>query len=996
MFKLFGGVADALLLCSCQICRLPPAQASQKEMHANGLNQDFPEASNSTKQNSLGGWLRCTECTAALHFKCLNKQRQSAILTDVRAELAEEAPKGSKPPLLTELPPSMVREDIPCMSCYEEPALCFICGLDPVGRTSQEADEMWGNESDDDISELGDYARPVFRCRRCTRFAHYECLANTFRWVGNEHAAAYRIQLLEHWNCPDCIRWPKVQRIHAWRRMSTAEAQKIRNMNYGQKEDRITDLTREYLVKLADMSWRDAAWVPHSWLERVNSTLLKRFRSEASVFLPEKIWYAPVINEWTPSHYNAVQKADEWEELEHDPEQPWVTYTHGKPSGKLSLGQHGEATPAKGRPEADPTASQRIPTSWLEPERILDVFYRPSVLPSANEASVGVKLTEMRSDSLRIRPMGLPPTPVDGLIHISELDGTNFLNPKEAQSTLTHVAWLLVKWVGLGYNESSWTTVTPSTFEDISYSRLLLRAYFGHLNARDVLIRVPEQQMSKPLEDLSGISSFFKAFSGGRELADYQVSAVQQMLQLYDKKSPCILADDSGMGKTAQIIAFIAWLFYRREAAPFLLLVPPHTNARWTRLLRAWLPSANTVACSGLIDARKVLEEYELFHGVSSSVRSVPGLSPLKAEIIVADANDKVFLKTVASLSTPWALVVAHVSSFYFGDIEEEMMRLNSQRRMVYSDMPLPDHAWILSKIMDFVNIRKGALSALVGSEPEASVASVVERALSSVWIRRRRTEMLKSVSPCKVTELTVYTGLKAPQKAVYKSILRAHIETIKSLCSSTAKTHPGDTSRALSGIVFEILRACQSAFLCGGKGANLEHAPNPSLDHLLESSAKLQLLRPILRSLQGRGHRTVIVASMSMTLDMIEELIVQDQNEYIRADRESGPHDIEMVRRAWNQKDSTYPFALLHSRVCSADLNFLAADTVIVRFSNCPFLTWFDIAKQWLSLTNMLMQFFGQDMVPSTNWINMSYVWRFGQTKVCAPHPPFHLIGFI
>lgn len=895
-------------------------------MLGDGVVQSFPTSEAAPVELSkLGGWLRCTECTAALHFRCLDSKRQKDILKDVNAEREDAARKGSRPARWETLPADVVREDIPCMTCYNQPALCYLCGLDPVGRTARAADEIWGAESEDDVTELGDFARPVFRCRQCKRFAHYECLAEVYDGApGSERAASLRAQLLEGWKCPDCFQWPEVEQVVAWRPASGKRVTTIRAMNYSERREKLDLYTREYLVKFRMMSWRSAAWVPHLWLAPCWPLALRTFleRRPSWVFAPDCVRYTPAIPEWTGARYRTTANMDKWELLVHNPAKPSEAYSEDK-QRHTSQGLHGFAKNHKRGTAMHSSADARIPVLWKTPERVLDVFYRATIISSSRVAAATVRSTEESLSELGKRPIGLPPNHLDGLIHIAQLDGTRIISPADAEKSFSKVAWALVKWQGLEYEDASWIEVTPSGLKDADYAQQLTHAYSCHLNARDVLVRSSDPaRLKKPVNGKADMD-VLETINNRLGLAPYQRHAVEKMANHWTRNQTSILTDDAGMGKTVEITGLIAWLFNARQVSPFLILVPRHTIRHWLRTLRSMLPAINTVALQGL---GNVLQEYEMFHSALPDINHVPGLTNLKAEVVIADPSEPSVAGARDIWARCWELLVIHPS--VCGDEGSQVAALvKCPNRIILNDTLLTasELPGVLKAFYPIPSPR------LCDDASRREEAVALEKSMTQAWIHNDRTKLLER-SAMSVTELVVSTGFQASQRAVFQSYLNRHHDTLQELCSVEALSTPEETTESIRGALFDLFSVYQNTFLCADKEVNPQHVPNPTVDQLVKGSAKLLLLLQILRQLHRGGHRTVVVSPRTLDLDVIEEMVLEDHYRYMRIDRDSRPEEIDLCQRAWNQNGAVESVFLLHSHTFSADMNLVAADTVIVR----------------------------------------------------------------
>lgn len=65
--------------------------------------------------------------------------------------------------------------------------------------------------------------------------------------------------------------------------------------------------------------------------------------------------------------------------------------------------------------------------------------------------------------------------------------------PQNAVWTLAHVTWVLIEWEGLRYEQASGTPIHLSTLNGPTSSAMhLLEAYWDHLKARNMMIKVPQ------------------------------------------------------------------------------------------------------------------------------------------------------------------------------------------------------------------------------------------------------------------------------------------------------------------------------------------------------------------------------------------------------------------------------------------------------------------------------------------------------------------------
>lgn len=105
------------------------------------------------------------------------------------------------------------------------------------------------------------------------------------------------------------------------------------------------------------------------------------------------------------------------------------------------------------------------------------------------------------------------------------------------------------------------------------------------------------------------------------------------LIYQWERDSPCILADDMGLGKavnsgnmrfrllilnlgkTVQVITFLYYLVHRFSIYPFLLVVPNSTSSNWLREFETWAPDMVVVPYYGSATSLRYARDYELFRG---------------------------------------------------------------------------------------------------------------------------------------------------------------------------------------------------------------------------------------------------------------------------------------------------------------------------------------------------------------------------------------------
>jgi SWI/SNF-related matrix-associated actin-dependent regulator of chromatin subfamily A member 5 len=82
----------------------------------------------------------------------------------------------------------------------------------------------------------------------------------------------------------------------------------------------------------------------------------------------------------------------------------------------------------------------------------------------------------------------------------------------------------------------------------------------------------------------------------GGQLKDYQMVGLNWLISLYELGINGILADQMGLGKTIQTIAFLAFLKEKKKInGPHLIVGPNTTVGNWCKELKKWYPACRVV-----------------------------------------------------------------------------------------------------------------------------------------------------------------------------------------------------------------------------------------------------------------------------------------------------------------------------------------------------------------------------------------------------------------
>ncbi|MCO5609445.1 hypothetical protein L7F22_063671 [Adiantum nelumboides] len=828
-----------------------------------------------------GGWLECSSCSASLHWACLAPSRQRRILANINIEEQARCRALGKEEEYQQVEGFEATEmltTIECDNCFHAWGWrCIICNSDRDANPQNQVGLL-------------------FRCKRCLRACHYECIQQVEGDDTLNEAAVAR--QTNEWKCLDCESWSDVEQIIAWRPCETPNVAPEPATVPGKLTPIYTasnDLPREYLVKFKHQSYRETQWVPHRWLKIVSASLLSRF-----------LRYGSGV-ELEGGHSLSSQSA-----------------LIGPPRKRINFVTDDMGEVEAGPPASAPDAQERIPSSWKTPERILDVFFRASSVeglsdPAPRTKKQRVSHTHQQQIADELKSNTNP-------VHIDDVD-EDLLSPDDAEERIDWVAKCLIKWQDVDYQKSTWENVPDGDDPDF------LAAFCTFLQGRQV--ELPDfEPRSKRIKYQELYEQ--PAYVAGGELLDFQLEGLNWLRYGWMTDQPKILADEMGLGKTIQIISFIGSLHHEFNRGPVLIVVPNSTLPNWVRELEKWLPSLRVVPFWGGKDSRAVVEQYELFHA-----REQEGRQPLKAHVVItSDSTARLSLDVLDRVPTWEALIVDEGQSLKAGDgglLYQKLASLDTVYRLIMTGTPLNNNIGELFHLLKF--LKPGDEWDAIGKlrrkyeilTPE--LVDELQPKLIPFFLRRLKQQVANL--PPKI-EIFVPISLKPVQKRIYKSIIESNVKDIQALIASKgSKARRKKAVTSLNNILMQLRKCIQHPYLVApdlgefdvddGVQEEQEH------ERLILASAKMTLLRQMLPKLKARGHRVLIFSQFVIHLELVEAFVQGEGYSYLRLDGQVGQRQRQRGIDAFNAPGSDIFLYLLSTRAGGVGINLAAADTVIM-----------------------------------------------------------------
>ncbi|GAB2271001.1 Probable helicase chr10 [Dionaea muscipula] len=402
-----------------------------------------------------------------------------------------------------------------------------------------------------------------------------------------------------------------------------------------------------------------------------------------------------------------------------------------------------------------------------------------------------------------------------------------------------------------------------------------------------------------------------------------------------------------GLGKTLQAITFLNYLKFRQMSpGPFLVLCPLSVTDGWMSEIEKFSPKLRVLKYIGDKKHRCNLRA-AVFEHVQAKL-SASDQAPLLSFDVLLTTYDVALIDQdfLSQFSWHYAIIdeaqrLKNPSSVLYGVLKD---RFVIPRRLLMTGTPIQNNLIELWSLMHFCMPHIfGTLEQFLSTFAEVGNPSagshggrmeqlgVLKCILKALMLRRTKSKLIEcgNLLLPSLSEITVIVPLVALQKKVYISILRKELPKLLSLAAGTSNV-------SLQNIVIQLRKACSHPYLFPG----VEPEPYEEGEHLVQASGKLIILDQLLQRLHDSGHRVLLFAQMTQTLDILQDFLESRHYSYVRLDGSIRAEERFAAIRSFSQQpavanahahaeDEAFIF-LISTRAGGVGLNLIAADTVI------------------------------------------------------------------
>jgi superfamily II DNA or RNA helicase len=380
------------------------------------------------------------------------------------------------------------------------------------------------------------------------------------------------------------------------------------------------------------------------------------------------------------------------------------------------------------------------------------------------------------------------------------------------------------------------------------------------------------------------------------QLRQYQCEGLGWMRFLREFGFGGCLADDMGVGKTAQVLATLE--ARRAEGfGPSLVVVPKSVMFNWREEAARFTPRLRVLEHHGTARDAKAISRHDLvLTTYGTMLRDAPALAEMEFDYVVLDEA-----QAVKNASTASAKAVR---------------LLRGKHRLALSGTPVENHLGELWSLFEFLNpgmlgeARVLQMSGGLARNPSQEARQLLAQALRPFILRRTKQQVAREL-PAK-TEQTIFCELEGAQKKQYEE-LRNHYRL-----SLLERVRTEGLGRSKMHVLEALLRLRQAACHPGLLDATRVDEP----------SAKLEVLMEQLAELREEGHKALVFSQFTSLLAILRRRLDQEGVRYEYLD---GATTHRQAHVEAFQNDAGCGLFLISLKAGGLGLNLTAAEYVFL-----------------------------------------------------------------
>jgi superfamily II DNA or RNA helicase len=384
-------------------------------------------------------------------------------------------------------------------------------------------------------------------------------------------------------------------------------------------------------------------------------------------------------------------------------------------------------------------------------------------------------------------------------------------------------------------------------------------------------------------------------------LRDYQSEGLGWMHFLRRFSFGGCLADDMGVGKTAQALALFETRRVLRAAgepiAPSLVVVPRSLVFNWKQEAARFTPQLRVLDHSGLERKGEDFAAYDIVVTTYGTLRrDILRLKDFEFDYVVLDEA-----QAIKNASTQAA---------------KAARLLRGRCRLALSGTPVENHLRELWSLFEFLNpgMLGGASAFKLASgalrDPDEETRRLLGQALRPFILRRTKEQVARELPP--KSEQTMYCEMDAAERKLYEDLRQYYRRSL------LKRIETEGMAKSKIKVLEALLRLRQAA--C--------HPGLIDKERVGDSSAKLEMLLEQLREVLDEGHKALVFSQFTSLLKIVRDRLDRNDTAYEYLDGATRDRQARVERF---QKEEDCRTFLVSLKAGGLGLNLTAAEYVFI-----------------------------------------------------------------
>ena len=398
------------------------------------------------------------------------------------------------------------------------------------------------------------------------------------------------------------------------------------------------------------------------------------------------------------------------------------------------------------------------------------------------------------------------------------------------------------------------------------------------------------------MRDFQGVAAAPQPEGFNGVLREYQREGLGWMHFLREFGFGGCLADDMGVGKTAQVLA----LFEARRVegkGPSLVVAPKSLMWNWRMEAARFTPNLRVLEHTGTMRDTALIAEHDLILTTYGTLlRDAFALAEIPFDYVVLDEAQAVKNSNTASAKA--------------------VRLLRGDNRLALSGTPVENHLGELWSLFEFLNpgmLGEAKVLQMTGGlarNPGEDARKLLAQALRPFILRRTKQQVARELP--EKTEQTIFCELEAAQRKQYDDLRRHYRDTL------LARVAAQGMGRSKLGVLEALLRLRQAACHPGLLDSKRSD----------EGSAKVDLLIDQVEEVLQEGHKALVFSQFTSLLSIVRRRLDTDgiRYEYLDGQTRDRQSHVEAF-----QNDPDCKLFLISLKAGGLGLNLTAAEYVFL-----------------------------------------------------------------